>query len=141
MTSSATSSGVSPCPHESILTGLKRLSIRRELQLSQNGTGPVPSRKHALLVNTQAFPSRECYKHALVVNTQAFPSRECFKHALVMNTQAFSISSEFIKHALVKTHELSSRESVSSMRFTMWVFEENVSPSEWRDHTCVRLHW
>ena len=49
LTSSAASSDVSPCPRESILTGLTGLSIRSDrLQFSQNGAGPVPSRKHAL---------------------------------------------------------------------------------------------
>ena len=76
-------------------------------------TQAFPSRdcfKHALVVNTQAFPSRDCFKHALVVNTQAFPSRDCFKHALVVNAQAFP-SQDCFKHALVASAQaFSSRE-------------------------------
>ena len=52
------------------------------------------------MINTQAFPSRECFKHALVKNSQAFPTQECFKHTLVVNTGA-SPSRECINSALV----------------------------------------
>ena len=56
LTSGAAPSGVNPCPHESIPSGLKGLSIRSDRpQLSQNGVGPVPSHKHALC-STQDFP-------------------------------------------------------------------------------------
>ena len=41
---------MNPCPHESILSGLKALSIRRDrMQLSQNDVGFVPKSKACVM--------------------------------------------------------------------------------------------
>ena len=45
-------------------------AIRQRFDLAAGGQNAVSD--NALVVSTQAFPSRECFKHALVMNTQAF---------------------------------------------------------------------
>ena len=102
----AAPSGVNPCPHESILSGLRGLSIR-----SDRPQVLIPCRSQACVVFNTRFPRKRCCR-TFVVNTQAFFFRECFKHAFVVNTQTCP-SRECFKHAFVgKIH----RRNVSSLR-------------------------
>ena len=75
---------------------------------------------HALVVNAQAFPSRDCFKHAFVTNTQALTSRDCFEHALVVNAHAFPSRDSF-KHVLVvKSQAFPSRKATMGVTAAHW---------------------
>ena len=78
LTLGAARSGVNPCPYESILSGLKELSIRSDRpQLSKYGVNPVPVT--SMRCDTK-YPRKRCW-HTFVENTQAFLSQKVFDYA------------------------------------------------------------